>query len=267
MYRIGQFSQLAKVTVKALRYYDEVGLLKPAYVDQWTGYRSYGTEQLLPLQRIVALRQAGLTIEEISAILSGQDGAAVLERRHRELKWELAEAKGRLDRLESILHQEDFLMNYQATIRTIPGCTVFYKDGVVPTYAQLTDFILQAGAECIAANPGLKCAEPDYSFVTYEADSFQEKDISLCYAQAVVSKGVETDAIKFKELESVEAVCVYHKGDWAKLGEAYAFAMNWLKENGYELAQPPRERYIDGCWNKECVADYLTELQFPVKKK
>ena len=267
MYRIGQFSQLAKVTVKALRYYDDVGLLKPAHVDQWTGYRFYGTEQLLPLQRIVALRQAGLTIEEISAVLSGQDGAAVLARRRQELKWELAEAKGRLDRLESILQQEDFLMNYQATIRTIPGCTVFYKEGMVPTYAQLTDFVLQAGAECAAANPDLKCAEPDYSFVTYAAGEYKEKDVELCYSQAVVSRGVETDTIKFKELPPVEAVCVYHKGDWSKLGEAYAFALSWLEQNGYQLTEKPRERYIDGCWNKDDPADYLTELQFPVKKK
>lgn len=267
MYRIGQFSQLSKVTVKALRYYDEVGLLKPVHVDQWTGYRFYGTEQLVPLQRIVALRQAGLTIDEISAILSGRDGAAILRERRKELTLELAEAKGRLDRLESILNQEDIFMNYQATIRTIPGCTVFYKEGVVPTYAQLTDFVVQAGAECGAANPGLKCAEPDYSFVTYEAGGYQEKDVALTYAQAVVGRGKETDTIKFKDLEPVEAVCVYHKGDWSKLGEAYAFAMNWLEQNGYELTQRPRECYIDGCWNKEDPADYLTELQFPVRKK
>lgn len=267
MYRIGQFSQLAKVTVKALRYYDEMGLLKPEQVDPWTGYRFYSTGQLLPLQRIVALRQAGLTIDEISAVLSGQDAADLLQRRREELAWELAEAKGRLDRLESMLHQEDFLMNYQATIRTIPGCTVFYKAGVVPTYAQITDFVLQAGAECAAANPGLKCAEPDYSFITYVAPEFQEKDVALTYAQAVVSRGVETDTIKFRDLEPVEAVCVYHKGALDKLGEAYAFSMKWLEENGYELTERPRERYIDGCWNKDDPSEYLTELQFPVRKK
>ncbi|MTS92093.1 MerR family transcriptional regulator, partial [Pseudoflavonifractor sp. BIOML-A4] len=72
MHRIGAFSQLSKVTVAALRYYDEVGLLKPARVDPDTGYRLYTTAQLVPLQRIVALRQAGLSIEEVSAVLSGQ---------------------------------------------------------------------------------------------------------------------------------------------------------------------------------------------------
>lgn len=266
MYRIGQFSQLAKVTVKALRYYDEVGLLKPASVDRWTGYRYYETEQLLPLQHIVALRQAGLSIDEISAILSGQDEAAILRARRGELQWELAEAQGRLDRLESMLHQEDIFMSYQATVRTLPACTVYYKEGILPTMEDMGAFIVSSGQECLAANPGLKCAEPDYCFVTYTAPEYQHTDVGMCYAQAVTARGVETETIKFKDLERVEAVCIYHRGPYDGLGEAYAFAMNWLKDNGYQLIEKPRECYIDGCWNQDAPEDWLTELQFPVKK-
>lgn len=267
MHRIGAFSQLSKVTVKALRYYDEVGLLKPAHVDQWTGYRLYDTAQLIPLQRIVALRQAGLTIDEITAILSGQDGPGILTRRRSELHSELQEATLRLSRLESIIHQEDFFMDYQATVRTLPGCTVFYRSGVIPTYAQLTEFILEAGAQCAAANPTLKCVEPSYCFITYEAGEYQERDVAMTYHQAVTAKGVETDEIHFKELCPVEAVCVYHKGAYDRLGEAYAFALTWLEQNGYQLTERPRECYISGCWDQEDPANYLTELQFPVKKK
>lgn len=265
MHRIGVFSQLSKVTVAALRYYDEVGLLKPAQVDPDTGYRLYATAQLVPLQRIVALRQAGLSIEEVSAVLSGQDCAAVLERRREEMRWEIAEARGRLARLESILRQEDIFMEYQAVLRDIPGCTVFYKEGVIPSYAHLADFIVQAGAECAAANPGLKCAEPDYSFVSYVDHEYKEKDVGLMYAQAVTAAGRETETIKFKTMPAVQAACVYHRGGYEKLGEAYAFAMNWLEQNGYRCVDTARECYIDGCWNKEDPAEYLTELQFPVK--
>lgn len=265
MHRIGVFSQLSKVTVAALRYYDEVGLLKPARVDPDTGYRLYTTAQLVPLQRIVALRQAGLSIEEVSAVLSGQDGAAVLERRREEMRWEITQARGRLARLESILRQEDIFMEYQAVIRDIPSCIVFYKEGVIPSYASLSEFVVRAGAECAAANPTLKCAQPDYSFVSYVDHEYREKDVGLMYAQAVTSVGRETDAIKFKTMPAVQAVCVYHRGSYEKLGEAYAFAMNWLEQNGYRCVDTARECYIDGCWNKEDPAEYLTELQFPVK--
>lgn len=265
MYRIGIFSKLAKVTVKALRYYDEVGLLKPDFVDDETGYRMYSTAQLLPLQRIAALRQAGLSIEEVSAILSGQDGTDLFQKRHTELRRELSEAQGRLNRLESILNQEDIFMKYQATIRDIPGYTVFYKEGMVPTYADLGTFIPQAEAECTSANPNLKRIEPAYCFVSYVDKQYKERDVGLVYTQAVEKAGKETDTIKFKTIPAVQAVCVYHKGSPSALGDAYAFAMNWLEQNGYQVVDEARECYIDGMWNKDDPADWLTELQFPVK--
>lgn len=265
MYRIGSFSKLAKVTVKALRYYDEVGLLKPDFVDSETGYRMYTTAQLLPLQRIAALRQAGLSIEEVSAILSGQDRAAVLQARRGELRRELGEAQGRLIRLESILKQEDVFMKYQATVREIPSYTVFYKQGIIPTYADLATFNPRANEEFAAANPGLKCVEPDYCFVSYVDHEYKAENVGLLYAQAVEKAGKETDTIKFKTIPAVQAVCVYHKGPYEGLGEAYAFAMNWLEQNGYQPVEDARECYIDGCWNKENPGDWLTELQFPVK--
>lgn len=68
MLKIGEFSKLAMITVKTLRFYDEVGLLKPCLVDEWTGYRYYDSQQLYEIHRIVALRQAGLTIDEIKSV-------------------------------------------------------------------------------------------------------------------------------------------------------------------------------------------------------
>ena len=71
MYRIGEFSKMTKTTIKTLRYYDSVGLLKPEYVDDFTGYRFYTTNQLVELHKIQSFRQIGLSIDEIKAILMG----------------------------------------------------------------------------------------------------------------------------------------------------------------------------------------------------
>lgn len=81
MYRIGLFSKINKVTIKTLRYYDEAGLLKPAFVDQENGYRYYTSEQLPKLHRIIALRQIGFSIDEISAIIGGHNIAEIFEGR------------------------------------------------------------------------------------------------------------------------------------------------------------------------------------------
>ena len=80
MFRIGEFSKLSKMTVKTLRYYDEVGLLAPEKVDL-ARYRYYTTDQLVKLHYIQSLRQAGLSIEESGNILSGKDAEEILIKR------------------------------------------------------------------------------------------------------------------------------------------------------------------------------------------
>src|SRR5688500_5365445 len=69
MLRIGEFSRLSQVTIKALRYYDDMGLLKPLSVDQFTGYRYYGVEQLPRIHRIIAFKELGLSLEQIANLL------------------------------------------------------------------------------------------------------------------------------------------------------------------------------------------------------
>ncbi len=266
MYSIGVFSKMAKVSVKTLRYYDEVGLLKPARVDNFTSYRYYETAQLTTMQKIIALKQAGLSISDIGAILRGADALALLKAARTELAKREESLKTDIARLDLLIKNKGEIdMNYQATIKEVPGYTVFYKQGVVEKYSDLGEFIVQAGEEVKAANPGLKCIKPDYCYVSYPDEEYKESNIQVEYAQAVEKAGKETATIKFKEIAPTKVVSIYHKGPWSGLGDAYAFAMNWLKENNLTPTELFREVYIDGIWNKDDEADYLTEIQIPVK--
>src|SRR5215470_12231114 len=71
MFRIGDFSKLGQVSIKSLRFYDEVGLLKPTYVDRDTGYRYYSATLLPRLNRILAFKELGFSLEEISRLMEG----------------------------------------------------------------------------------------------------------------------------------------------------------------------------------------------------
>ncbi|WP_040196841.1 MerR family transcriptional regulator [Candidatus Soleaferrea massiliensis] len=268
MHRIGEFSKLAKTTIKTLRYYDEVGLLKPASVNPENSYRYYRTEQLLDLCMITALRQTGLSISDIKRVLDSGELESVLSRHRESVSAQVRELSEQLSRIESILsvHEEEFFMKYQAMIKQLPAGTVYYKRGVIEDFSKIEAFILSSADECLAANPNMRCTEPDYGYVTYLDPEFKHQNIALEYAQQVVSAGVETDIIKFKEIKPVEAVCVYHRGPYETIGEAYAWALNWVQQNGYELAENPRECYIDGKWNREDPADWLTEIQIPIKR-
>ena len=88
MYRIGIFSKLGRVTIKTLHHYDEVGLLTPAHIDEENGYRYYATNQLFRLHEIIALRQMGFSIQEISAIVDGHNISGIFTQRKAELESE-----------------------------------------------------------------------------------------------------------------------------------------------------------------------------------
>jgi len=266
MFSIGEFSKMAKISVKTLRYYDEVGLLVPVKVDDFTNYRYYDTNQLVTLQKIIAFKQAGLSIGDILAILNGGDTLVLLKKTKTELAARSKSLKEDIARLDLLIKNKGEIdMNYQATIKEIPEYTVYYKRGVIKDYSELGEFILGAGEECGTANPEMKCAKPDYCYVSYLDPEYTDKNISIEFAQAVEKTGTETDTIKFKVVKPTKAVSIYHKGSYDNLREAYAFVFKWMEENGLEKSEPEREVYIDGVWNKDNEADYLTEIQIPVE--
>lgn len=267
MLRIGEFSKLAKTTVKTLRFYDEIKLFTPSFVDD-NGYRYYSIDQLGDLQKIVSLRAVNMPIDEIKEILGGRNAAETLQRHLGELERERLRIGKSISLIKKYLaHAEkgDFMKSYKAQEIIIPECTVFFRHGTIETMKDLVPFILEAGEEAAKNNPGLKCVEPDYCFVTYEAGEYRETDIELEFSQAVEHAGNPSENIGFKKLKEQRAVSVLHKGSYATLGEAYAYSLNYVKEKGYEIADSIRERYINGCWDREDEEDYLTEIQIPVR--
>ena len=268
MYRIGMFSKLGKVTIKTLRHYDEVGLLPPAHIDAETGYRYYTSDQLFRLNEIVALRQMGFSIPEISAVVGGRDIAWILARRLAELENEARNVTDRLFRLENYIKErkEGLAVNYQAVIKEIPAYTVYSTRCVIPSYAALNEIMPALGEKVGRMNPGIECAEPGYCFNVYLDAEYRDSDINVEICEAVKSRGKDGDGIVFKDLPAVTAVSVLHRGAYENIGAAYAYAMRWVEQNGYRVADHVRESYIDGIWNKDSVEDWLTEIQVPVDR-
>lgn len=269
MFYIGEFSKMGKTTVKTLHHYDRIGLLRPAAVDGATGYRLYTTSQLVDLHRIQALRQAGLSVDEVAAIEGGADPRPILARRRELIERELAARQERLARIAFMLSDEGkgFSMNYQATIKDLPSCIVYSKTMTVPDFSAYNEVIPAIGRAVKAANPNLKCAAPEYCFITYLDGEYKERDITIKYSEAVEDYGVETNGIVFEEAPAVTVASVMHRGPYADLPRAYAFAMDWIEQNGYRASGLARESYIDGIWNCTDESQWLTEIQVPVEKR
>ena len=109
MFKIGEFSKFSQVPVKTLRYYDEIDLLKPVEVDQHTGYRYYSAEQLYRLNRILALKDLGLSLAQIGELLDGDLPAeqmrGMLRLKQAEVQGRVKEEQARLARVEWRLRQ------------------------------------------------------------------------------------------------------------------------------------------------------------------
>lgn len=270
MYRIGLFSQITKTTIKTLRYYDSIGLLKPKRIDKFTGYRYYTTEQINDMYQILSYKQLGLSIKEIKSLLVNKDNIEdILNSKKQELTNMQIECNQKLSLINNLLKEkkEGCFMEYKAIIKKLPKCIVYYKEMMVPDYNSYFELIPALGEAITKANPGIKCIKPEYCFIKYLENEYKEKNIHIEFNEAVDRIGNEVDGIKFKGIESVDAVCIMHKGPYKDFNKAYAYAFKWIEENGYELVDSPRESYIDGIWNKESEEDWLTEIQFPIRKK
>lgn len=263
MLKIGQFSKLSHTTVKALRFYEKQGLLKPASTDPWTGYRYYETSQLETAARIQAFRQMGLSIEQIRRIFAGEDAKSILLAKAKALRQARQEIALALSTIEFILEEDK--MSYQITVKQIPEMIVYSAETVLPKYSDCMQWIPALGQMCMELNPGITCAEPPYEFCEYLDGEHKEENIRIRHSEAVTRMGRGNDIIFFRTLPAAKVLSIYHKGAYEAIGQTYAYIMAYAERNGYEVAGLPRESYIDGIWNKESVNDWLTEIQLPIK--
>ncbi len=133
MLKIGEFSRLAQVTVKTLRHYEKLTLIKPAWIDRYTGYRYYALDQLPRLNRILALKDLGFSLEQIGDILRDEVSAAelrgMLKLKHAELQRQVTEVQRRLTRVEARLTQ----IEHEGTLSLRPTAYVNVGRSSCPT--------------------------------------------------------------------------------------------------------------------------------------
>ena len=266
MLRIGEFSKLAKISIKALRYYDKIGLIKPAMIDSETQYRYYTAEQLETVRLISMYKEAQLSNDMILGLLhKREDERALLEYQKQLLIERTRDLRKALSTVKLLLG-EGATQEYHAEIKEVEGRLVYCCRGYVASAETIHDFVKACALELARTNPEVGYSEPDYCCVIYPDDGYRESNVFIEYAQSVDKVGRDTATLKFKEIEPIRAVSVTHRGSYETLRDAYIFAVKWAREKGYTLSGEPRERYIHGSWDREEESEWLTELQLPIAK-
>jgi DNA-binding transcriptional MerR regulator len=272
MFKIGDFSRLSQVPMTALRFYDDMGLFKPAHVDRFTGYRYYTLEQLPRLNRILALRDLGLSLEQIAELLDEAVPAehirGMLRLKQAELQQNVREQQERLARVEARLRQiesEDKMPDYDVIIKKLEPQHITAIREIVPTVAHIGSLWDETYKALRAV--GQDEIAPCFSIAYDEDFTLNDMDMEIIYPVAASCPPVialdEGRKLKTRTLEGVDAAaCLVHKGDYSGLGEVYTALGQWISTNGYTFAGPPREVYLRGGGGAEAV----TEIQWPVEK-
>jgi effector-binding domain-containing protein len=270
MFKIGDFSRLSFVTVKALRYYDEIGLLKPVKVDHFTGYRYYSADQLPRLNYIVALKNMGLSLDEIGTLINNSLTSTQIRDlfiiKKAELQQRVSEERKRLEKVEKLLEcieKEGKMPEYQIVIKKVEPMKIASVRGTVPTYhdiSMLVEKLMPVFTSYAASISGPFIA-------IYHDMEYREKDVDI-EAAVPISEDLDLpEPIKIHDLSGEDTVAsLVHKGPYDTINEAYQALMAWCESNGYELVGPDREVYLTGPGDTKNPEEYVTELQQPVKK-
>lgn len=259
LYRIGMFAAMNRVTVKALRFYEEQNLLLPAYINYENGYRFYELSQIQDLHKITALKLAGFTLEEIQKLNNGCDENAVLLKKKSELLSKIADLTKQLSIVETFLTKKADTISSPVLIKKIPKVTVAAMKSTIESYDDLFELMPKMGA--LMEKAGCECSMPEYCFTNYITTT-GEIIIETC--EAVVEAKPQLEDLYFKEFPEVQAACIFHKGSYNNLSQSYERLLNYIEENSYEIFGDFRESYIDGVWNKSDESQWLTEIQIPV---
>ena len=267
--KIGAFSKLCRVTVKTLRHYEELGLLIPAAIDEWTGYRYYEASQFQRMGLIVHLKRAGLSLNEISEIVEQGNNRPTLDMIQQKIHACEIEIERLLGRLKELRSLEEQLLNYQQmetfTIKTIPARLVASHREILKSYDDL-------GARCVNVigpemmRVGCTCPEPQYCYTIEHDKEHKEQDIDVEYCEAIGEMHEDTPLLRFYEAPAIErALCYPHRGSYTTFSESMIKVMQYIEEHQMRIVGDPRFCYIDGPWNKEHEADWLTEIQVPIE--
>jgi DNA-binding transcriptional MerR regulator len=274
VFKIGDFSRLSMVSVKALRYYDELGLLKPAQVDEYTGYRYYSASQLIRLNRILAMKDMGLSLEQIVLLLDKEPTPdqirGMLRLKQVELHQQLVEGQARLTRIEAWLQafeQEVTMPEYDIVLKKVAPLQVAQIHGIAPTREQLGPtldhlfdqvfaYIGQHGAT--SAGPGI---------TLYYDSEFGEQNLSIGACMAFAGSLKDGEQVKVETLPGVEKMAsVIHHGSFSTLMQAYNAILKWTADNGYQISGPNRELNLEYERGGD-QTKFVTEIQFPVEKQ
>ncbi len=277
MLKIGEFSKIAQVSIKALRHYDQMGLLKPAHIDRFNGYRYYNLSQLLTLNRILALKDLDFSLEQINELLdldlSDHAMQNMLKHKAAELRQRINDEQARLLRLENRLQAARDAINPNASpvvVKPVPDLLIAT---IRETLASVDDLAEWQNVQVDKIHQELKrlgCTPAGPDLLIYHQDDYREFDLDvevgtiIKQARDNTEKREVIDKIHIHTLFGVnQAASMVTSAAQGSLSETYAKLAYWTQINGFRPIGAWRELTYK---QAEPSSIQVVEVQRPIMK-
>lgn len=272
MLKIGDFSKLSRISIRMLRHYDEIGLLKPKSTDAFTSYRYYAEDQLPVAERINALKTMGFGLTAIAEILKRFDEPETLAQflavKRAEMKAQAEDAARRLLLLDTAinrLRKDALSMNISVTLKTLPERTVFSVRDIIPSYDQ--EGILWNRLTKETRDMNLQPADNGYSMAIFHDEGFKDHDVDVEIQGTIKGDYPDTPHVVFKTVPPVEIASATYTGSYEQITAVNQAVANWVNDNGYEFNGAMFCIYHVSPAQTQNPDELVTEVCYPVKKK
>lgn len=245
--------------MRMLRHYDDLGLLKPAHVDQFTDYRYYTIEQLPRLNRILVLKDLGLPLEQIADLLQKdlplEQLQHLLRSKQKDLQQQLQDTQSRLNRVSARLQQleqEGQPSAYDVIVKSVPACCIASTRCTVPSAAEMPKYRGMLIRQLYAWLKQQNITPSGYEIVLYHISEYTETNIDMEFAIAIPESTQLTGddsqaAIAVRQLPALNQVAsIVHSGMLREITQAIAALFTWIGTNGYTSSGAIREIHLFG---------------------
>lgn len=275
MFKIGDFSKICQVSIKALRHWDEVGLLKPAHIDPETRYRYYSIEQLATVNRIQAYRGMGFPLAEISRLLADNLTAneirALLHDKQEDIRRQIEQSQAMLTLINARLQQID-TEGQRPTVDVVLKSTTVQRAALMrectPNLKTLVKLLVDA--QTVLTQHQAQVPGPLFGIFHNEGYELEQIDFELGFPVNEDTQGrillAEGRELMIQEMPAVPLLaCLIHQGAWNSLSSGYANLGRWLDYNNYQIVGPGREVFHNIGQPPDHL-ETITEIQFPVAR-
>jgi effector-binding domain-containing protein len=262
---IGRFSKMTRLSVKALRLYDENGLLPPARVDSSSGYRYYDLGQANRAEAVRILRSVDMPLDEIRVLLGTDDPELVHKQLvvHRErLAERLAAQERTLAYLEALIQRKEGIMPYD--VQTTEVTLQLVASTKVHTNLSRIGDDIGAGFGTLMMALGREGVAPSGAPLIVYHDVIDEETEGVIEICVPVGAAISGDGdVYSREMEGGTMATTVHHGPYEQIALAYHTLTGWISEHGHDIAGPPREVYLN---DPQMVPpeELLTRVEFPI---